>query len=277
MEESKSYQEDFFAIYTEIPQLSVYDFPRRLERSMFALCLKGELRMQMDLDEHILRENDFVLAAPGQILQIYENSADFEGFCFVANRELTLENRRDMEELLPLFFYLKENPVTHIDERERRVVLEYLILLQNKMADQHNHYRRELIYYLLRAFLYELTNMLRSRTRIHEGKKSRKEVQFEVFIQSVAKNFRERRSVMHYADEMCLSPKHLSRVIKEVSGNSASDWIDAYVVMEAKSLLKTSRMTVEEISTKLNFANQSFFGKYFKQHTGMTPSQYRNS
>lgn len=277
MENKTAYQEDFLVIYTEVSQLFAYDFPRRLERSVFALCLKGELRLQMDLNEHVIRENDFVLAAPGQILQIYESSPDFEGFCFVANRELTIENRMDMEEMLPLFFYLKENPVTHICDSEREIVMEYLVLLQRKMADHLNHYRRELIYNLLRAFLYELSNMLHSRTTIQKARKSRKELQFETFIHRVAKNFRESRSVTFYANEMCLSPKHLSRVIKEVSGNSASEWIDAYVVMEAKSLLKTSRMTVDEISTQLNFANQSFFGKYFKQHTGMTPSQYRNS
>lgn len=277
MGNASNYQEDFFAIYTEIPQLSVYDFPRRLERSMFALCFKGEMRLQMDLNEYVIRENDFVLAAPGQIVQIYESSRDFEGFCFVANRELTIENRMDMEEMLPLFFYLKGNPVTHITHSERKIVMEYLVLLRHKMEDHSNHYRRELIYNLLRAFLYELSNMLYSRATIQKGTKSRKELQFETFIQRIGRSFRENRSVMFYANEMCLSPKHLSRVIKEVSGNSASEWIDVYVVMEAKRLLKTSRMTVDEISNELNFANQSFFGKYFKQHTGMTPSQYRNS
>lgn len=277
MENRNETREEVFAIYTQILQLPIFHFPHRLERSVFALCFEGEVRVQIDLKEYVIRKNDFMLAAPGQMVQAYEGSDDFEGFCFVADSELMREKRMDMEEVLPLFFYLKENPVTHIADSECGVVVEYLYLLQRKTEDSSNSYQRELVYHLLRAFLYELTNMLRKRAVIQQGKKSRKELQFETFMRHVTTHFREQRSVMFYANEMYLSPKHLSRVIKEVSTRSASDWIDAYVVMEAKALLKASRMTIDEISHELNFANQSFFGKYFKQHTGMSPSQYRNS
>ncbi len=63
--------------------------------------------------------------------------------------------------------------------------------------------------------------------------------------------------------------------MKEISGRTAGDWIENYVIMEAKVLLKTTDMTIQEIAVYLNFANQSFFGKYFKHHTGSSPSNYR--
>ena len=80
-----------------------------------------------------------------------------------------------------------------------------------------------------------------------------------------------------YADQLCLSPKYLSRLIKEVSGKSAPEWIDAYVMLEAKHLLKYTDISIKEIVFKLNFSNQTVFYKYFKAHTGMTPTEYRNS
>ena len=73
---------------------------------------------------------------------------------------------------------------------------------------------------------------------------------------------------------MHLSPKYFTTLIKKASGQTAADWINHYVILEAKNLLKYSTMNVQEIAYSLNFPNQSFFGKYFKHHTGMTPSQY---
>lgn len=277
MEEKNIVSEEFLTIYTEVSQLPIFAFPHRLERSVFALCFQGEMRVQVDLKDYLIQKNDFMLAAPGQMVQAHGCTDDFKGFCFAADKELTVERRVDMEDMLPLFFYLQENPVTRITNRECEVIVEYLHMIQRKMADHSNCYRCELVHSLMRAFLYELNNMLRLRLATSTGKKSRKEIQFETFMHYVSKYFRKNRSVMFYANEMCISPKHLSRIIKEVSGRSASDWIDTCVVTEAKSLLKTSRMTIDEISNELNFANQSFFGKYFKQHTGMTPSQYRTT
>ena len=67
----------------------------------------------------------------------------------------------------------------------------------------------------------------------------------------------------------------MSALIKEVSGRSAAQWIDDYVILEAKSLLKYSDLSIQEIAYRLNFSTQSFFGKYFKQHTGISPGQYK--
>ena len=80
-----------------------------------------------------------------------------------------------------------------------------------------------------------------------------------------------------YADKLCLSPKYLSKLIKEVSGKCAPEWIDAYVMLEAKQLLRYSDMAIKEIVYRLHFPNQTVFYKYFKAHSGMTPTEYRNS
>ena len=88
-------------------------------------------------------------------------------------------------------------------------------------------------------------------------------------------NFRKERSVAFYADRMCVTPKHLSAVAKEITGLTASELIDHYVIMEAKIMLAETALTIQEVSNKLNFANQSFFGKYFKHLTGFSPSAFR--
>ena len=74
---------------------------------------------------------------------------------------------------------------------------------------------------------------------------------------------------------MHLTPKYLTTIIRKTTGRTASEWIDDYVVLEAKNLLKYSTMSIQEVAYSLNFPNQSFFGKYFKEHTGLTPTAYR--
>ena len=95
------------------------------------------------------------------------------------------------------------------------------------------------------------------------------------FIQILEDNFMTERSVTFYADKLFVTPKHLSAVLKEISEKTAGEWIDLRVILEAKLLLRSTGLNIQEISTKLNFANQSFFGKYFKHLTGMSPRDYR--
>ena len=107
--------------------------------------------------------------------------------------------------------------------------------------------------------------------------KSRKEEIMARFILLISENFREHRQVSFYSDQMCISAKHLSSVVKELSTFTAGEWIERYVTVEAKVLLRTTDLTIQEIATRLNFTNQSFFGKYFRHQTGMSPSAYRKS
>jgi len=87
--------------------------------------------------------------------------------------------------------------------------------------------------------------------------------------------YKKERSVSFYAGKLYVTPKYLSSLVKAVSGKTAGEWIAEIVVLESKVLLKSSSKSIQEISVELNFANQSFFGKYFKQHTGMSPYAYK--
>ena len=83
------------------------------------------------------------------------------------------------------------------------------------------------------------------------------------------------RSIAYYAKLLCISPKHLSATIKIMSGQTASEWIDNYVIIAAKAMLRSSSKTIQQISNDLNFSNQSFFGKFFKKYVGVSPTEYR--
>lgn len=99
----------------------------------------------------------------------------------------------------------------------------------------------------------------------------------EKFLSLVQQHFKKERFLDFYANKLDVSTKHLSRTVKEASGFSAVEWIDRFVILEAKVLLKSTNMTVQQISDELNFKSQSIFGKYFKKHTGKSPKEFRNN
>ena len=105
--------------------------------------------------------------------------------------------------------------------------------------------------------------------------RSRNEEYFNQFMDELARHYMQHRSVGFYAAQLHLTPKYLTTIIRKTTGRTASEWIDDYVVLEAKNLLKYSTMSIQEVAYSLNFPNQSFFGKYFKEHTGLTPTAFR--
>ncbi|MBR4681089.1 MAG: AraC family transcriptional regulator, partial [Fibrobacter sp.] len=103
----------------------------------------------------------------------------------------------------------------------------------------------------------------------------RKKALFNAFLQKVEEEHRENHSVKHYADELFVTPKYLSTVVEEMSGKSAKQWINEYIALDAKVLLQSTQKDIQEISNDLNFIDVSFFGKFFKRMTGMTPKAFR--
>ena len=95
------------------------------------------------------------------------------------------------------------------------------------------------------------------------------------FFQLVMSNYKVNRSVTFYANSLCITPKYLTMVVKEVSGKSAKDWITEYMILELKGLLTNSTLNIQEIVEKTQFSNQSSLGRFFRRHTGLSPLQYR--
>ena len=148
------------------------------------------------------------------------------------------------------------------------------ILLVISIAAAQNADRHEIIRTLFTTAFYIITE-INQREQPGEIKQGRCEVLFDEFMSLLQQYNKRERNVSFYAKQLNITPKYLSSVVKEVSGKTAARWIDESVILEAKALLKYSGMSIQEIAYHLNFSTQSFFGKYFKQHTGTSPSRYK--
>jgi AraC-like DNA-binding protein len=270
------YIENDFAIFNNVDNVPIFDYPTRIDLAVLAIVTNGHSKIGINLKDYSLKKNDMVIILPDQIIQIYDKTDDFSGIFFVLSRSFTDEISVNLDRILPIFFYIKDNSTTSLSDDEVSSVIKYHSFIWEKVRNKNNVYRKDIAKNMIRALVFEMYSIFESHLPPRKYK-SRKEEIFESFLLSVSRNFLKERSVTFYADQLFLTPKHLSRVVKEVSGRSAGEWIDEQVVLEAKARLKTLSQTIQEISDQLGFPNQSFFGKYFKHHTGMSPSEYRKA
>ena len=150
--------------------------------------------------------------------------------------------------------------------------------LNNRVSSLiENSYGRELLYHTFYIFLYELFNLSKKYAVPFHHHVSRKENLVKDFTRLVQKQFKEQRNVQAYAHQLNITAKYLTETVKEITGKTAGDIIDDFVLLEAKVLLDNPALSIAEIADELHFSDQSFFGKYFKRHTSLSPKQYRQS
>ena len=267
------------ALFDTESVISLYNGPTKLEVLTVGLCLEGTGAFKNSLREFELSPGLMVIALPSQIIEQRCFSPDFKGIFFAVSKNM-LEVLPKIGNVLSLFLYLKDYPCLALHSHEQEVVKEYHMFIRKRLRNKEGVYRKEVVMGLMQGFFFELYNILNNHVpanTVTVKNKSRKEYIFERFYEFLVESYQSERSVKFYADQLCLTPKHLSGVVKEVSGKTVGEWIDELVILEAKALLNSSSMNIQEIADRLNFANQSFFGKYFKHYTGMSPKEYRKS
>ena len=180
------------------------------------------------------------------------------------------------EDISSLLLFSREHPIIRLSEKDVETFAEYYSMLEKRLHDMGNHFRKEIVRSTLLAWIYDLSNMLYSNQLVLGSNKKRGDVIFASFLKLVETNFRKEKRVTWYSDQLCISAKYLSAVIKNTSGRSPNEWIDYYIMLEARVLMKNTAKSVKEVADELGFPNQSFFGKFFKERAGCSPLTFRN-
>lgn len=268
--------DDDFAITNDVSKISYFSYPQRLETAIFALSLQGTIHFSINLERYEIGANRIVMMTPQQIIQYHEKSEDFKGIFIMINKEF-IEKILPNWQIVPIYFYIMKHPCTSITDEERDRIEQCHSLIIMHLKNKNIPYCREIIENLIKVLYYEISGIFNSHRCEQDSTGTRQDEIFAKFLNYVGEHFKQERSVSFYATQMCVTPKYLSSVIKQVSNKTAGEWISDYVIFEAKTLLRTTGMSVQEISYELNFPNQSFFGKYFKERTGITPGQFRGN
>ncbi|MCC8143115.1 MAG: helix-turn-helix domain-containing protein [Tannerellaceae bacterium] len=205
---------------------------------------------------------------PGQIQEYEEVSKDFTAKYIMMSRDFLIS--LNLEEKYPMYNSASHRPCIALSGAEADALLDYFRIMQQMIRVKENPHRLQVARHLTIAFLWSLFHKM-----YVEREKSKHEQLFKNFIVLLERHFKEQHTNEFYADKLCLTPKYMSMVIKENSGRTATEWINNRIILEAKTLLYSTSMTIQQISDELSFSSQSSFGKYFKRAVGVSPKEFR--
>ena len=259
-------------------QMQVFRFPCRIDAFIIGVGTEGETSVSFNLHEFRLKKDSMFIFTPKNILQ--GNSQQyFKADVIAISPDFMRRINIDIKNMMPLFLKFVENPTLALTPEESRSMRGMIAQIERETRGPETHFSFDIVSGLIAATIYKVGDIMYHYLAEHpEGQNNshnRAEEYFKQFTHLLGEHFREERSVGFYARQLCITPKYLTTLIKRISGQSVSEWIDNYVILEAKTLLKYSTMSIQEIAYYLNFPNQSFFGSYFKRNTGMSPSQYK--
>lgn len=250
---------------------------RRMNFIIMGLCLKGHAEYNMDTHHQVLNPGQVLLISERHTIDSFQASDDLEGLCMLISVSFYNEIMRNVSDVSAMFLFAHNHPVFTLPEREQTLFRNYFEIIKTKTAETENRFRYDLVRTLILAMFYDMSNIVYRYSDIKDGRQTRSEIIFTQFIKLVGQNYRTERRVSWYADQLDITPKYLSEMVKQVSMRTPNEWIDTYVTLELRVLLKNTTMSIGEIASELNFPNQSFLGKYFKEHAGISPSRFRKS
>lgn len=263
-------------LYDNVGDVTWAEEPCRLNALFLALCTNGAAHYSVDTKPLSVECNDVIIVSEDQVVSDFLPDKDCDGIAMLISMEYFQGIIGGIHELSQIFLFSRTNPVFRLTEKEAEALKEYFYLIKQKVDDPQHHFRKELVSSLIRSLIIDMSNAMYRIQQLGNGKKTRAETIFTKFIQLVEEHFRHERRVSWYADQLGITPKYLSESVKGVSKRRPNDWINGYVMMEIRVLLRNSSLTIKAIAEQLCFANQSFLGKYFKEHMGISPKEYRN-
>jgi AraC family transcriptional activator of pobA len=260
---------------SEIFQGQSFEEPFFFSGFIFTVCLKGEATIRQNHREYTLKPSSIHFYTPGQIFTLVKRTDDLtlESLFLSADYIFKLPLPKDFK----LLKRIRTDPVRTVSAEAVRDLIDLRTLVTKSYNAENNHFHEKRTESLIYALIMDIMSHFSVSVPSTVTDKSRKEAITDDFFRLLFESFQKERQVTFFADKLCLTPKYLSMTIKEVTGHPASSWINEMVILEVKRLLKATELTALQISEELNFPNPSFFGRFFKQHTGMTPLQFRKS
>ncbi|MBR4844447.1 MAG: AraC family transcriptional regulator [Alistipes sp.] len=251
---------------------STIDFeePHKLSHAIIVICTSGSCSVRVNLVEYHVESPRLLNLMPGQIVEALSCSDDFVGYAIaLSKRFIDMINLPGWQHQ---YIDMYNNPITYIDSDRLMAVRIFYAMLYRAAANDKNPFRLQVIENLIRVFYYGGISSFENK---EPSQNKYKNSVVAKFLELVQTHYREQRLISFYAGELCITPKYLSKLVKEHTGRSAGEWIESHVILEARAMLQSSDMTIQQIATYLHFPNQSFFGKYFKRATGISPKSYR--
>ena len=254
------------------------DLTALIQGVSIGVTVSGTAKIKINGKFHELRPNTLFIFNENTVIEQVKASIRSSGYMITYSRQYLNSIHVDTQDLISIYHGFLDDPCVQVDPEEAAYIHDISKLMRSVLCDYAPTPNREKIISSLFAAMFHYVMGILQKHSLPAGNESvsnRTDELFNKFLDLLREYCSTERSVEFYASKMGITPKYLSLILKKKSGRNASKLIDEAVVYEAKRLLKYSGMSINEIALKLNFASQSFFGKYFKQRVGVSPSRYK--
>lgn len=249
----------------------------RTEGGAILFCRRGSATVTVDQLRDRVTRDTLLLLLPGSILHLNERTDDFRVRFCAFSLELFSEAAYRLDH--SFFHILHEHAIIRLPDRIIEGVRNWFQMASYTYRDRGNIFRNTIIRNRLQNVLLEAFDKTqRFAPDVHSQTGTTRQADlFQRFVALVHEHCTEQREVAFYADRLCISTRYLSTIIRSVAHSTAKEFIDRSVVLEIKMLLGSTELSVQEIAYRLHFPDQSYLGRFFKKHTGVSPTEFRNA
>jgi AraC-like DNA-binding protein len=269
------YNDGDIAFHMDIRELPISNGSLKINMFVLTACVRGRMEVEINSENHTLDSNSMLICTPNCLITNCMLSPDFDGMILCLSQRIITESLSESD-IWNRAFRFSTNPIVHVREDSLKLLKIYGSLFYEYKRNKRKTFQKEIITSIVRAALYEMLSDIDTDTvPVGNNLLRQSDVLFKRFMELLTSCKVKPRTVNWYANRLCVTPKYLSTVCKQVSGKTAFEWINEYVGVDIKHMLKNTNLSIKEITDELNFPNMSFFGKYCRNHFGISPSEYR--
>ena len=246
--------------------------------NVIMICTNGRIHAHMNGRPVELNKNQVAIVPQNVVVTNIMISPDFNLKAMFLNNSILQSALHDKMVIWNDIMYVQHNHVITLKSEYLLIFSQFYDMLNMVLEySQENPFRNEIIHSILSAAILAVCGELKQMLPPSDEKHLRPSTHFQRFIKLLHNSEIKYRPVEHYASELCISPKHLTAICKKYSGKTANDWIREQVLEDIKYYLKSTDLSIKQVCDRVGFSNTSFFGKYVKQHLGMTPVEFRKN
>lgn len=265
-------------IYTDISHLPLNGYEAYLKEGLGGLCTGGTAVIEVFSVSQRISTNDIVTILPLQLAAIREISDDFSMTFFKFDKTMFIDIMSGLGKITPdFFFYMRKNFLYHLNDSEVQRFSNYCNVINFRNNNDDPAFRNKTIIHLLQIYFWDYyVSFLKkvNSEKILLTNSNKENIAFK-FAMLVSEYYRSNREISFYAAQLCISPIYLTKVIQEMNGQSPHEMIADYLIIEIKKLLRDSHIDIKNVAQQTNFSSQSALSRFFRQQTGMSPSEYR--
>lgn len=268
----KSNSDHFFCLEIgEMMQMQYPVPPSKHSCHTLIFVSSGQHVMKLGYQEYTTTDNEIIVVPAGQIFSLDNINNIHKGFICQFHPDILIR-KYGSREMLNEFDFMKisGNPKITLDQKDVPDITAILNRLQKEYSETSNANLNIVQSYLITLFYEMNKNSVKSSKSI-----SAAEVIANKFKELIYTNIKTHHQVNYYASLLSVTPNHLNKSVKSVTGKSAAKWIEETILLEAKYLLYQTTLSVSEIAMQVGHEDHSYFSRFFKKHERITPVQYR--